>query len=110
MKCMVRSVDDHGDHYDHLLFVCPGCIEMSGGSGLHALPITGDGSKRPTWTFDGNLEAPTLSPSILSYGHSGTSDRCHSFLQAGIFNYLSDCTHKYAGQSVPMPDLPDWVE
>jgi hypothetical protein len=29
---------------------------------------------------------------------------CHSFVEQGQVRYLSDCTHKYAGQTVPLPD------
>lgn len=105
MKCMISGVDDHGVHYDVLMFVCPGCIDMNGSSGLHMLPVTGEG--RPTWSFDGNLEAPTLSPSILTGKNS--PNICHSFLKAGIFEFLGDCTHSLAGKHVPMPDLPDWA-
>jgi hypothetical protein len=61
------------------------------------------------WTFDGNLDAPTLSPSILwcEIVVDGV-EVCHSFLRNGVFEFLSDCTHEHAGQHVPMPDLPDW--
>ena len=107
MKCMIRHVDDHGDRYDALMFVCPGCAEI-GGSGFHMLPVSGDASKRPVWTWDGNLDAPTLSPSILTSGNE-PARRCHSFLKAGVFEFLSDCAHSLAGQNVPMLDLPEWV-
>ncbi len=42
MKSMLRHVDDHGLQYNCLMFVCPGCIEMYGGSGLHMLPVNSD--------------------------------------------------------------------
>jgi hypothetical protein len=106
-KSILRGVDDHGHHYEHLMFVCPGCVEF-GGSGVHALPVSGDSNGKPMWTFDGNLEAPTLSPSILS--RRAENQVCHSFLQAGVFQFLDDCTHSMAGQRVPMPDLHDWLE
>ena len=79
------------------------------------LPIGGDPGERPIWSFDGNLEAPTLSPSILtrltwSKAVEGMTDFvCHSFLRGGVFEFLDDCTHQYKGQHVPLPDLPDWV-
>lgn len=31
---------------------------------------------------------------------------CHSFVQSGRIQFLSDCTHALAGQTVDLPDLP----
>lgn len=110
MRSQVRQMSDStGSRWEVLAFVCPACIEMLGGIGLHMLPI-GDGvpDGRPSWVFDGNLDAPTLDPSILTYGRSGTNDRCHSYIRAGVIEYLGDSTHSLAGQHVPLPDLPDW--
>lgn len=105
MKSMIRHVDDHGKKYDCLAFVCPGCIEMLGGSGLHILPVNTT-VKQPSWYWDGNLEEPTLDPSILT--GKGSNKICHSFLRAGVFEFLGDCNHSLANQKVPMPDLPEW--
>jgi len=107
MKSMIRHVDDHGHHYEALMFWCPGCENERGNGGLHMLPISGDSNGRDMWSFDGNLEAPTLTPSILT--GRGTEKICHSFLTAGVFHFLGDCTHALANQQVPIPDLPDWV-
>lgn len=109
MKSTIRHVDDHGVHYDCLMFVCPGCVVggTAGGLGLHLLPVNTT-NKTPAWHWDGNLEFPTLSPSILT--GKGTAQICHSFLKAGVFEFLEDCTHSLAGQLVAIPDLPSWVE
>lgn len=111
MKSQIRNIDDHGSKYQALAFVCPGCVvKRDGATGLHMLPISGD-TDRPMWTFDGNLDAPTLSPSILTRAQLGdppVSFVCHSFLRNGVFEFLGDCTHEYANQHVPIPDLPDW--
>ena len=114
MKSSLRTVDDHGNIYTALAFVCPGCVElMGGGDGLHMLPVNSP-QRSPQWDWDGDLDAPTVSPSILSrFGPraEGEPERvCHSFLRAGVFEFLGDCTHSLAGQHVPMPDLPDWLE
>ena len=106
MKAMLRGVDDHGIHYQALAFVCPGCAVMHSNSGLHMLPVNCGDVKAPSWDFDGNLDAPTLSPSILT--GRGSDNVCHSFLRAGVFEYLGDCTHPLTGQQVPMGELPDW--
>ena len=79
---------------DSLLYVfwCPGC-------GRHHLFDVGR-TKRPVWTFNGDLESPTFSPS-LHY-----PDRCHLFLEAGLIRFLGDCRHALAGQTVPLPEIP----
>ncbi|HSW89826.1 MAG TPA: DUF6527 family protein [Patescibacteria group bacterium] len=105
MKSLLVNVDDHGIKYQCLAFVCPGCA-LNGGTGLHMLPVNTD-QKSPAWDWDGNTEAPTISPSILT-GKDDDAHRCHSFLTAGVFNFLDDCVHDLKGQSVQMPDLPEW--
>lgn len=108
MKAMIRNILDHGVQYQALMFVCPGC-DLSDGSGLHILPVNTNKTK-PAWTWNGNLEAPTVSPSILTKGGGKVLPYvCHSYLKAGIFEFLGDCTHALVNQHVAMPDLPDWV-
>lgn len=88
--------------------LCPACgfehsfqVDLEG-HGLH---------KSDRWSFDGNYEKPTFSPSMLSNGDKSDEykPRCHSFLKNGVWEYLSDCTHELAGQHVPMvlqdPDM-----
>lgn len=109
MKSQIRHIQSGDLRYEALLFVCPGCasVDPPGNGGIHMLPVnnTHDIGK-PNWEWDGNLEAPTLSPSILSQGRV----RCHSFLRSGVFDFLSDSEHSLAGQKVPIPDLPSWAE
>ena len=56
------------------------------------------------WTFDGNRERPTLSPSMLAHPN-GLTPRCHSFVRGGRIEYLADCGHDMALKTV---DLPAW--
>ena len=106
---MLRSCKDGDDVHMLLWFVCPGCKAQGDGfTGLHALPVNGQSGKRPNWRFDGNLEAPTLEPSILSRGGAVEGFVCHSFLRGGVFEFLSDCTHPLKDQKVPIGPLPDW--
>ena len=113
MKTQLINVDDHGVQYTSLMFVCPGCKEVGrkGNEGLHMLPVNSPHIDKPSWEWDGNLEFPTLSPSILTRGGAlGKDGVCHSFLKAGIFEFLTDSTHSFSGQKVPLPDLPTWAE
>ena len=118
---ILRDTSDNG-----LMFWCPGCnsahrIQHGAGSG-------------PRWSWNGNAERPTFSPSVLvTSGHhvrgyngegcwcdfnaeciskgedpaSFTCGICHSFVTDGRIQFLSDCTHALAGQTV---DLPAWPQ
>ena len=75
------------------VFDCPGCH--------YSHPF----DKR--WTFNGDVEKPTFSPSLLVYGSPPHTPRCHSFVRNGEIQFLSDSTHALAGKTVPLPDV-DW--
>lgn len=88
---------------------CPACNSM------HAFAIDGKNSSGAQWTWDGNVEAPSFSPSmniiINPKGHKHhnpncSTDVCHYFLKGGVIEYLGDCTHALRGQKVPLPELP----
>lgn len=97
-------------------FCCPGCgVE-------HMVRVEGEPPGR--WSFDGNLNAPTLAPSVMVRATEPLSDEaydawragaplpeprpttCHSFVRAGRIQFLADCSHPLAGQTV---DLPEWA-
>jgi hypothetical protein len=62
----------------------------------------------PHWEFNGDLERPTLSPSILARADWGPERRpmvCHSFVRDGRIEFLSDCTHAFAGKTVDLPEV-----
>lgn len=87
-----------------LLFWCPGCDRA------HAI-AHGDGPG-PRWGWNGDAERPTFTPSVLvrydgaDAGQDGAPPAvCHSFVTAGRIQFLGDCTHALAGQTV---DLPAW--
>ena len=91
---------------DELLsFKCPGC-ECD--HGIQHGRDTG-----PNWDWNGSLQKPTFRPSVL-VPYSGVDACrdgappavCHSFVTDGRIQFLSDCTHALAGQTV---DLPEWV-
>lgn len=65
------------------------------------------------WTFNGDYERPTFKPSILVKGTDWdgkvpgqgiTRTVCHSFVTDGRIQFLGDCTHSLAGQTVDLPD------
>lgn len=86
-----------------LLFWCPGCEEFHGvWIRPEANPATG-----AFWTWNGDLEKPTFSPSVLVH-ISGNKPRCHFYVENGFIRYLSDCGHALAGKTVQMK--PDPIE
>lgn len=106
---------------DTILFHCPGCND------IHGVCFSPG-----RWTWNQDAEKPTFSPSIVvQTGHYATGwkkgdecwctynaahrngpspfrcTRCHSFVNDGRIQFLEDCTHALAGQTV---DLPEWTE
>lgn len=85
-----------GDASDkRLMLWCPGCDEP------HGPRVEGT----DPWTWNNDREKPTLTPSVLVTDHAGNI--CHSFVNDGRIQFLGDCTHALAGQTVDIPDWPD---
>jgi hypothetical protein len=58
----------------------------------------------PCWKWNGDVLKPTLSPSLLTW----TDDvRCHSFIREGRIQFLQDCSHELAGQTVDLLDIEE---
>lgn len=60
---------------------------------------TKEGNARVNWSFNGDFEKPTFRPSMLNL----TTGE-HFFVTDGKIQYLSDCRHSMAGQTVDMVD------
>jgi hypothetical protein len=58
--------------------------------------------QHPSWTFDGNFDRPTFTPSLL---YPNSPGRCHLILTGGKLHFCADCDHALAGQVVDLPDL-----
>ena len=84
------------------VFFCPGC------ESTHAVNSHPNG---PRWSYNGDPVRPTFAPSILVTCRWSVSDSemkddvCHSFVRDGRIQFLGDCTHRLAGQTV---DIPAW--
>lgn len=108
-RCLGKAEDGS------LWFWCTGCNTP------HSLNVgTGPG---PRWGYNGNAEAPTFTPSVLVKGTQRLTEAehqallagihveprpfvCHSFVTDGRIQYLGDCTHSLAGQTI---ELPEWA-
>jgi hypothetical protein len=122
-KRLCKAADGEGGEF--LSFWCPGCNDV------HTVKVAG--GSRPQWGYNGNPESPTFTPSVLvRSGHHvpgydgggcwcdfnaeqiamGESPSkfacgvCHSFVTDGRIQFLSDCTHGLAGQTVELPEFP----
>lgn len=110
---------------EHVVFLCPGCKRH------HMVRIAGSG--HPLWSYNANPDAPSFSPSVLWRGinykggdaeldrildtYNLPADRekmladqridmiCHSFVRDGKIQFLGDCTHELAGQTVDLPEI-----
>ena len=107
-----------------LTFWCPGCN--------HAHGIAHGAGPGPRWTWNGDVNKPTFSPSIAVTsgcsvaGYDGQGcwctyyaehpeeeqdfkcGVCHSFVVDGRIQFLNDCTHALAGQTVDLPQFPGY--
>ena len=87
---------------------CPACGVMHG-----FIIVDHDGHDH--WTWNGDWERPTFSPSMLanSKGTYPHLPRCHSFLRDGTWEFLADSTHHLAGQTADDPrdrGYPAWQD
>lgn len=118
LSAILRNSIDGGLH-----FYCPGC--------RHAHGIKTGAGPGPRWGWNGNVEKPTFTPSVLVRGILEDMDEatqaaydalgpeqlrgalhdprfrsvCHSFVVDGRMQFLGDCTHALAGTTV---DIPPW--
>jgi hypothetical protein len=94
-----HHTQDKGGNRIGAMFFCPACNEHHG--------IT----YKVGWTFNGDLDNPTISPSIKVTHSPGDPELpgviCHSFVRNGRIEYCSDSTHALAGQTVELPDMDD---
>lgn len=78
-------------------FMCPGCNK------LH--PFHTENPRGVIWTFNGNLEKPTFTPSLMV--DKDTPKQCHLNMTDGMIYFHPDSKHALAGQTVPIPELPE---
>lgn len=103
---------------------CQGCDQ------LHQVTTEG-GQPNREWGFNGDLERPTFTPSVLTqydrweppvtpenlaqwrekpWPQERKHHVCHTFITDGQVQFLGDCTHALAGKTEPLPDLPDYLK
>jgi hypothetical protein len=100
-----KWIERHGDGHQEYLFECPGCKQM------HRVIVkwgSKSGRTEPEWSFNGSLDRPTFSPSLLVQWNSPDKNFvCHSFIRDGQIQFLNDCTHALAGKTVDLPEVTE---
>lgn len=93
-KFKINENTHNGQKYYHTqyMYMCPGC------NSLHAICLKADGGNHE---FNMDMDRPTVSPSVLYASHPV----CHSFIKDGMIQFLSDCEHSLAGQTVVLPEI-----
>lgn len=117
MSATARARVERHDGGSYVWFWCEGCETH------HAIDPT-------KWTFNGDVDRPTFSPSVLVRHTKLTregeamiergdrppdgSDRypsvdyvCHSFVTEGRIQYLGDSTHALAGQTIDLAPIAE---
>lgn len=56
------------------------------------------------WTWNNDIDKPTIQPSILSECPN-ICDRCHALINDGKVQFLSDCSHELAGQTLDLLEI-----
>lgn len=94
-------VDVSVDEATHVTLNFPGPV------GLLTLPVIIKGTRDGTgcWTWNGDVDKPTLRPSVLTTAqHLGM--HCHTWVSDGKAQFLEDCSHELRGQTVDMLEVP----
>lgn len=86
----VKEFTNQSDEHAGWMIICPACKKG------HLF------DKR--WKFNGDMDRPTFTPSMLVYEIKDYQPRCHSFVTDGMIQFLNDCTHDLKGQTVPLEE------
>ena len=76
------------------------------------IPVSIFGQVKRAWYWNGDVDSPTIEPSILTKGGMYEGDKyteyvCHSFIKEGKVQFLNDCTHEFAGQTLDLLDIEE---
>lgn len=94
-----RSEDGSEEAKGVIVINCPGCRHY------HEIYTKMPMSNGARWSFNGDFEKPTFSPSLLIRTGHYACGICHSFIRDGRIQFLDDCTHPLKGQTVDLPDI-----
>lgn len=68
--------------------------------------LNGQRSGTPCWTWNGDVDRPTLMPSVrTSYYKPSGEYICHSWITDGRVQFLTDSTHANAGKTLDLMEV-----
>ena len=81
-------------------------LNLPGPLTTRILPVMIGGTRKgtPNWTWNGDVDKPTLKPSIKSCCPP-ICECCHSFVNDGQVKFLADCSHEFAGQTLDLLEV-----
>jgi hypothetical protein len=88
------KLQPYAEGRQYVIIFCPACQQ------IHTINHAPDG-----WGFNGSLDKPTFEGSIGFHGEDSGGVYCHSLIKDGMIEYLPDCGHSFAGQTLELPDL-----
>lgn len=100
----VEPINNQSGQLAGYIFECPGCGQW------HMITTKEPNGRGAKWSFNGDVERPTFNPSLLvrsEFNNGKPSAVCHSFIRDGRIQFLSDCTHALAGQTVELREVED---
>jgi hypothetical protein len=118
MKARMRDeqgniTDDKTKVHDLEFYMDYGTTEFP--NGYHRLPVIIKGSRdkqnRVVWSWNGDLDKPTLKPSISTKhgrGDNGKQEIAHCWLNDGRTQFLSDSTIPNKNKTVDLIDMDIW--
>ena len=99
-------------------------LKFPGPVGTLHLPVQQRGTREGTgnWTWNGDVDKPTLRPSVLTEGTWRLTDaehatimagghveprpyRCHTWVADGQAQFLDDCNHELRGQTLDLLEV-----
>lgn len=68
--------------------------------------LSGKREGTPSWTWNGDVDKPTLRPSIrTTCDHRSGGIICHSWITNGQVDFLTDSTHANSGKTLDLMDF-----
>jgi len=108
----MAKVKLHDERSGSYMFRCPA-------GHFHYINTKIPNGQKAKWTFNGNFEFPTFTPSVnektgyfVDPETKGDEDwlrdnsyHCHFIITDGKIHFCADCSHGLAGQTVELPEM-----
>lgn len=95
-----------------MAIMCPACKCHHMIATSPAYPFNKGTVREAIWNFNGDMDNPTFSPSLLittpevkDEEYTIPATVCHSHIINGQIEFCGDCTHELNGQTVPLPEV-----